>query len=159
MDLLAALQDSAFAEAVRSEVWIYPLVNTAHIIGIALLVGAIAMVDLKLVGLIGIGPGEEPGSGLPLAVAGLLIAVTAGLVLFSTRPLKYAADPIFQAKLGLIALALANAVAIRIAPGWRAAIRGEGSIAPRIRVQAALSILLWIAVVAMGRMIGYFGLA
>jgi hypothetical protein len=128
------------------------LVNALHIVGIALLFGAIVALDLRLMGWRrSAGPTDAIFRLLqPVAVAGLLIAIPAGLLLFATDARSYAGSSLFQAKLVLISLAIGNALWLRAAarrgpmPHSRAAFAG------------AASILLWLGAIILGRLIGYF---
>jgi len=149
--LLGAIETARPIVALKDSYLAYPLVNTAHIIGIALLFGAIVPLDLRLIGW---RSQSEPVDQLsrillPLAIAGLLIAVPAGLLLFATDARAYAAAPLFQAKMILIALAIANALALRRF-GW------SGSEPNRpVAFAGAASILLWLGAITCGRLLGY----
>src|SRR3546814_17633541 len=109
-DALAALQNLEPVAALRASRWVYPLVNTAHIAGIALLFGAIAPLDLRLLGAWRGVPLHLLARVLqPVAAAGLALAVTAGLLLFAVSATKYATTPVFLVKLALLAPAVGNA--------------------------------------------------
>ncbi|HMA13884.1 MAG: hypothetical protein ACM35H_03050 [Bacteroidota bacterium] len=157
-EALTALQNLEPVAALRASRWVYPLVNTAHVLGIALLVGAIAPLDLRLLGLWRSVPLHLLARVLqPMAVAGLAVAVTAGLLMFAVGAIKYAAMPLFLAKLALIAAALVNAVLLRRHPDWVLA-RVPGLAAepgPRLKAAAALSLALWLAVILCGRFLAY----
>jgi hypothetical protein len=150
--MLEALEQAAPVAALRESTFAFPLVNALHIIGIALLFGAIVPLDLRLLGW-----RREAGSAealtrllQPVAIAGLLIAIPSGLLMFATDARGYAASPLFQAKLVFIALAVANAL-------WLRSAARRGPLAqPRAALAAAASIMLWIGVILLGRMIGYF---
>ena len=150
-DLLGALEQAPFITGLRNSYLAYPLVNTHHIVGIALLFGAIVPLDLRLIGWRReAGPVDRLESLLrPVAIAGLVIAIPAGFLLFATDARAYAASPLFRAKMLLIAAAIANALWLRASmsrgakPGRRAAIA------------AAVSALLWLAVIILGRLLGY----
>jgi hypothetical protein len=147
--ILAALQGSSLAAALRGSTWLYPLVNAGHIAGIALLFGAIAVHDLRLMG----AWRRTPLAGLsriliPVAAAGFAVAAITGSLLFIVKAKEYAGASLFQTKLLLIALALANVLAYH---------------ATQRRVRPALfplfgasSLALWLAVIVVGRLIGYF---
>ena len=103
-EVLAALAASDFVTALRMSRWLYAGVNTAHVLGIALLVGAILPLDLRL---LGFWPGV-PRDYLvrvlvPVAATGLALALAAGALLFATRAPEYAALTVFRVKLGLVA--------------------------------------------------------
>ena len=87
---------------------------------------------------------------VPVAVGGLALAIPAGLVMFATDARAYASSPLFQAKMVIVALAIANAL-------WlRAALRREPTPQLRQSVAAAASILLWLGAILLGRLVGYF---
>ena len=150
LGLLEAIEGSGPIAALRESTFAYPLVNTLHIIGIALLFGSIFALDLRLIGWRRDAGGADSIAKLllPVAIAGLLTALPAGLLLFATDARAYAASPLFQAKILLIALAVANAVWLRTID-WREQRRTVG-------FGAAASILLWLGVIVCGRLIGYF---
>jgi hypothetical protein len=158
LDALAtALQDSALSQALRASEWVYPLVNTGHVVGIALLFGGIAPLDLRLLGCWQRVPLEPLARILlPMAVSGLLLAAGTGALLFVTRPLDYVVMPLFGLKLSLIAAAVANALLLRRSPAWHL-LRVDDPGAPRRswRIAAGLSLLLWLGVITAGRLIGY----
>lgn len=139
--MFEALEASALAEHLRRSRWTYPLVNTGHIAGIAILVGAVVPMTVETLR----GSANAPALILrlrPYAVAGLLIAVTCGSLLFIAQAGEYLKSPWFLTKLGLISLAVVNAALhLRSAP---------------LPVPAALaSLMLWGAALVAGRMIGY----
>lgn len=150
-DALAALENLPFIAALRDSWLAYPLVNAAHIIGIALLFGAIVPLDLRLAGWRREAAAIDGLSRLllPVAMFGFALAASAGLLLFATDARAYAASPLFQAKMALIALALGNAWALRKVD-WRHRPRA------RVALAGAASVLLWLGVIVLGRLIGYF---
>jgi hypothetical protein len=154
---LAALGASGVAGLLRSSIYVYPLVNAVHILGFALLVGAIAALDARILGFARAIPlADAARLLLPFTIGGLVLAVIAGVALFIVKPQEYWANPVFLVKLGLIVLAVANAVSLRFRPAWRAALDG-GVVTPGLRVSAVLSLCLWVAVLVAGRLIAFFG--
>jgi hypothetical protein len=155
MEWLAALAEWRVAAALRQSALLYPLVNAAHLLGIGLLLGAIATLDLRMLGLFRAAP--LPVIAPPLwrvAACGLGLAMASGALLFSTRPLGYAANPAFLLKLGLVALGLLNVLALRFNPAWRLALRG-GATPAALRLPALVSLLSWCGAVLAGRWIGF----
>lgn len=133
----------------------YALLNAAHILSIGLLWGAVATLDLRLLGAFSAHPLAHLGPPLRrMAMAGLGAAVLTGALLFAVRPVAYAENPAFLAKLGLLALAAANALLLGRGAAWRRALAG-GAVPVALRASAAGSLLLWAAAVLAGRWIGF----
>jgi hypothetical protein len=156
--LLAALQDAPPVAALRASRWVYPLVNSGHIVGLALLFGAILPLDLRLLGAWRSVPLHHLARVLlPVAMAGLSLSVVTGLLLFSVGAVKYAGLPLFPLKLALIAAAVANALALRRSAAWTLARIPEVTMDPTARLKAAglLSLGLWLAVILCGRFLAY----
>ena len=146
-DWLAALHGSPAAAALRASPWLYPAVETVHILGLALLVGAVAVFDLRVLGAGPALPRDALGRlALPLAAGGLAAAAVSGAALFAADAVELAANPAFLWKMGLFLLALLN-VAL-----WH---RWSARHPRRARQGAAASLLLWTAVLVAGRLIAY----
>jgi hypothetical protein len=152
-----ALQSTGIATALRQSFWVYPLVNAGHIVGLALLFGAIVPLDLRLLGFWPTIPITAMSRILlPVAITGLVLAVSTGALLFSVRAVEYVQIPLFWLKFSLIATAIANALLLRLSASW--AVYRDSELlatAPRLQRAGALSIALWLAVILTGRMIGY----
>ena len=156
---LAVLEATALARGLRDSVFVYPLVNTAHIIGVALLVGSIIPLDLRLLG---------AWRSVPLAplwrvltrtsAAGLLLAMTFGSLLFITRATEYAASPLFISKMIVVGAATVNALAVRmVAPEqfWRVAATTDKP-PRRAQIAGGVSLVAWLTALTLGRLVGYF---
>ncbi|WP_104203219.1 hypothetical protein [Billgrantia saliphila] len=148
--LLAWLGETALAEWMRLSRWGYAAINTLHVLGISLLIGTIVALDLRLLGCRRQLPPGELGRLLqPLAVAGLLLAMATGSLLFLADPGGYAESWLFRLKLVLIALAVANALWLGLGPGL------AGATPRRLRLAGMLSLLLWPAVLLAGRFLAF----
>ncbi len=153
---LAALQSSALPTALRASYYGYPLVNTGHIVGIALLFGGIVPLDLRLLGFWPSVPAAALARILlPLAISGLILAVVTGSLLFSVGAVKYAGLGVFQLKMLLVLAATANALLLSRVPGWTGDASGRSGIRLRVAFAAGLSIALWLAVILCGRIVAY----
>lgn len=153
--LLDALPNLPGVALMRREWPVYAAVNAAHLLGIALLLGAILPLDLRLAGVLRGPPLPVMGRFLSRSAAvGVALAVATGLLLFAVQPRDYLANPAFRIKLPLLLLALVNVALIHRASAWRAALRGE-AVAPGLRAAAAVSAASWLAVLAAGRLIGF----
>jgi len=156
-EALTALQDLAPVAALRASRWSYASVNAAHIVGIALLFGAIVPLDLRLMGWRRAVPISTMARVLlPVAITGLVLAIAAGLLLFSIRAVEYAATTLFQLKMALVAGGIGNALLLHRAAHWAGQQSASGALPPpRQRAAGALSIALWLSVIVCGRMIGF----
>ena len=156
---LTALEAMGLARALRNSVWAYPLVNAAHILGVALLVGSIVPLDLRLLG------GWRSVPVAPLwrvltrtASAGLVLASVFGFLLFITRATEYAVSRLFLAKMVVVCAGAANALLLRLvlrddilhqpSPG--------GNLPGRVRFAGGISLLAWLTALTLGRLVGYF---
>lgn len=147
-----------YAEMMRDSLWGYPIGETVHLFGIVLLFGSILLADLRFVGLAAHVPAGALTSGFLLRAtwAGFALIVLSGLSLFAAYSIDTITNPIFQAKLALIAIAGVNMLffTFRVSGGMAAWDRDTKP--PRAaRISAALSILLWTVTICAGRLIAY----
>lgn len=155
-EVLGDLQNLTWVAELRASRWVYPLVNTGHIFGFALLYGAIIPLDLRMLGLWrSIRLRTLSTVLVPVALTGIGLAAVMGGLLFAVRAEKYAALEIFQLKLLFVAGAVVNAVLLHTSAAWAAAQDCRGVMPGRLRVAALLSISFWTAALVCGRMVGY----
>lgn len=147
------LERSDLAVLMRGSEWLYPAANVLHLLAVALLVGTIVALDLRVLGL---------ARRLPLAaldayltrfaqVAIPLILVT-GFCLFAADASHLVGSAALWVKLGLLALGLANALLFRRL--WRGRL-GDAAAPAGARAQAALSLTIWPSAAVAGRLIAY----
>jgi hypothetical protein len=149
--LAAAVEHSPLAAAIRSSPGLYPAVNLAHLAGLVLLVGGIGVLDLRIAGLARAIPVQALSRlCTPVAIVGLLLMLASGALMFSADAVPLIGSRVFQLKMTLLAVALANALLFRRLYGGLA--REPG---PLARIMAVASIGLWLTVAALGRLIGY----
>jgi hypothetical protein len=155
---IAYFEDSGLADNIRENDLLFPLIESIHVLSICLVVGSIFVVDLRLLGLASIrrSVGRVINGVLPLTWSAFAMAVASGSLLFISNATKYLANGYFVAKLFLILaaglnMAIFHAISARDLPRW------ENQTPPPLRARLAggLSILLWVAVVACGRWIGF----
>ena len=142
--------------ALKTSTWAYPLAEAAHIASFALMFGAIAALDLRLLGLLRTLPLRAAVAALtPVAVGGFALAVLTGVLLFATDPGGYLANRAFVLKVSLMMLAGCNAAwfAAGLLPGLAPGAQAVPS--PAVRLCAGLSLALWTATLVSGRWIGY----
>jgi hypothetical protein len=155
--LLQALEHGGIGEAMRSSTWLYPAVETLHIVGFILLVGAVLMFDLRVLGLSRRVPVRMlAGHLLPWGAAALVLIVPAGLLLFAADATAMVGNRAFVLKMALLMAAATNAAAFHLGPFRTVAAWDQGVTAPLpARLHAGASLVLWLSIVACGRMIAY----
>src|SRR3984893_12994127 len=157
-EIFVALEQSSFAAAVRQSLWLYPAANVGHIVALTFFAGAVAVMDVRLLGgLAATSRAVLLARARSFAVPALGRSGVSGCVLFSARASHIALNPAFQLKAALVAAGLIN-VAIyefwakrtveRLVPG--------ASMPARAKVAGVLSLGIWVAVAACGRSIAYF---
>lgn len=159
---LGALEASGVGRAMREWLWLYPSVEVVHIAGIGLLFGSIAMLDLRLLGVSRNIPVKRLARHvLPWSAASFLLIVPSGLLMFTAHASEFVDSGVFVLKMLLILAAglnaaLFHAITFRTADVWDADEMRELPPPPSARIAAAVSLLLWIAVIACGRLLAYF---
>ena len=155
MTPIGAIEASAFGQAMRDSAWLFAAVKSVHMVGIVILVGSIGALDLRLLGLRRAVPVRRlAGRVLPWTAASFLLIVPSGLAMFVANAGELIASPVFASKIGLIMLAGANA-GIFHAGVFRGAAKWNVNVMPPLaaRAAAAVSLALWVSVIACGRSI------
>jgi hypothetical protein len=143
--------------AVRESIWLFPAIETLHLLGMALLVTTIIVFDLRLLGWIlpQVRVSVFSRRLLPWTWLGFLLQVVTGLLLFSSETAKVYTNPAFRLKMMLILLAGIQALLFHFTI-YRRVTSWDDSITPlAAKLSGIISILLWLAIVAAGRFIGF----
>lgn len=157
---LVFVENLALVSALRNSTLVYPLVNAGHIFGVALLVGGIVPLDLRLLGLWRHYPVMMFVDVLRVTSAlGLGLAVVCGALLFATAAADYAGSVLFRVKMVLVLLGVSNALILgRVLK--RQGIRSlpmNACMPLSLRAGALLSLVVWVSALLLGRLLGYFG--
>jgi hypothetical protein len=129
--------------------WAYPALEVVHIVGIALLVGNLALLELRVWGAGAVLPVQALARlALTLSLSGFVLIAASGLLMFASQPQELLANRAFVIKLSLVILAGCNAA-------WFHARGGLKKLDTTARLQTMLSLLLWLAVIICGRAIAY----
>jgi hypothetical protein len=132
-----------------SSPWAYPALEAMHIFGIALLVGSLVVFELRMFGAGAALPQEALARlALPVTLAGFGVAAASGGLMFASQYEELLANRAFLAKMALLVLAGLNAAAFH----WRGGLTRHDRAA---RLQAALSLGIWIGAIICGRWIAY----
>jgi len=157
-EFLGWLGNTEWSVRLLESFWVWPLVESTHVIGITLFAGTTIMMDLRL---LGVGFGSLRASDftsrmLPLTRAGFAIMVATGILLFYSSPLRYYHNVFFRMKMVVFVLAGLNVWLFHSRAHKRV---GEWDEDPRpptaARVAGAVSIAAWIFVMISGRLIAY----
>lgn len=150
--LLASLETAAFAQYLRGARWVYAAVNGAHILGIALLVGAIVPLDLKLFGFWpSVNRRDLARVLVPVAMTGLALAICMGFLLFATRATEYADVTFFRIKLLLVLTGIGAAVLLHLRHGFLL----EHASRRTCMLHGTLSLVCWTGALVCGRLIAF----
>jgi len=156
-ETLKSLEDTPIAAAMREGKWLYPAVETLHILGFVVLVGSAAMFDLRLLGLSKRIPVKDLARHLlRWSQASIFVVVPAGLALFMSDATATWQNPAFRTKLVLLAAALLNAIifhmyTLRSVDQWNV----SSATPTTAKIAAALSLMHWIGIITAGRLIAY----
>lgn len=132
-----------------SNPWAYPALEVLHIVGIALLLGNLVLLEVRVWG----GGATLPlpalaRVALPLVLAGFGLCAASGLLMFASQPLDLLGNRAFVIKMGLLMVAGSNAAIFHARGGLQRLDRAA-------RLQTVLSLGIWAAVIIMGRLIAY----
>jgi Family of unknown function (DUF6644) len=156
--LFVALEQSAFAAAIRQSLWLYPFANIGHIVALFCLASALAVMDLRLIGAF---PATAAAPLIARArkfvIAALCAMALTGFLLFSAEAGHIVLNPVFQLKMALVAAALVNVSIFEFGARREVLALPPGAKMPaRARLAGMLSLAIWVCVAALGRTIAYF---
>jgi len=151
------LEATSWSVSMRESEWIFPLIETVHVLALSVMLFPTALMDLRLLGL---AMRRESISNvrsqlLPWIWSGFAVMIVSGIFVMWSHPVKYYNSPFARAKVVLLVLAGVNAMmfewtARRKVPTW-----DQGLTPFRVKCAGAISLLIWIGVVVMGRAIAY----
>ncbi len=156
--LLEWLEQTPWSVGIRESNWTYPIIETTHVLSLALFLGLISMLDLRLLNirLRQVPVSEVAGRLLPWAFVGFALMVVSGSLLFYSSPVRAFNNIFFRIKMGMLVLAGINAFVFhttiyRSVPAW-----DRLPVTPlRARLAGLASLTLWVGVVVSGRMQAY----
>ena len=155
---LQYLHDTRVATVIREGESLFPWIECVHVLALTLVIGSIALVDLRLLGLRSRDRSvlEMTAEALPITWTAFAAAVLTGGLMFASNSVAYAHNAFFQVKIALIACAGLNMLGYHLLLGRSAASWQTSQVTPlRARFVGGVSLVLWIAVAACGRWIGF----
>jgi len=161
MDIVAflkSLEASGLATRIRDSLWLFPLIESTHVIGLALVFGTIVIIDLRLLGIASTQRSFKRMASDILKWTWAAFALTAltGTLMFSTNAVVYYHNFFFRTKMLLLVLSGINMLIYELTAGrtihsWDKA----PSAPPAGKTAAAASLVMWISIIVMGRLIGF----
>jgi hypothetical protein len=139
--------------------WLWPLCETLHFIGMALLMGIVGLLDLRMLGVAKGLPLKPLNRLLPWGIVGFVINLITGFLFFSGDPFQYIHNAVFWFKMAFVLLAGIN-VGVFYLTGISQrvdSVQGGEMVPASARVVAATSLFLWIGVMYWGRMLPFLG--
>ncbi len=155
---LVWLGETPWSVALLESLYVWPLVESTHVLALGLFVGTTVMMDLRLVGLgfRGVPVHAFTGRLLPWTHIGFVIMTVTGLLLFYSQPLRYYHNVFFRVKVLVLILAGINAFIFHRGAHRHAAEWGDDAVPPQgARVAGTVSLAAWTIVVVTGRLIAY----
>jgi hypothetical protein len=161
MDIVAflkSLEASGLATGIRNSLWLFPLIESTHVIGLALVFGTILIIDLRLLGIASTQRSFRRMASDILKWTWAAFALTAltGALMFITNSLVYYHNFFFRTKMLLLLLSGINMLIFELTAGRTIHNWDKAPSAPSAgKALAAVSLVMWIGIIIMGRLIGF----
>lgn len=158
MDFLRAIEQSSFSQWVTgsSSVFAFPSILLLHTIGMGVVVGINAGIDLRILGLAPAVPLAPLERYFPFLWAGFWVNATTGIILLAADATTKMINPDFYVKMTFIALALINLRILRKRV-FRDPLIDKKPLTPDVKVLAVLSMICWLGAITAGRLMAYVG--
>ena len=144
--------------AVLDYPWTWPALETLHFLGLCMLIGALLIMDLRLIGFQRVIPLSAVHALTPVAVAGFVINTVTGVAFLFGDPRMYFANYAFWLKMGLIVLAALNFLLFTLRVEPRLATLGPNEDTPiSAKAIGVSSLVFWFGVLGFGRLLPYLG--
>jgi len=155
---LASLESSGIATGIRNSLYIFPLIESTHVFGLAMVFGTIAIIDLRLLGVASTRRSFRRMASdiLKWTWAAFCVTAATGALMFITNAGVYYHNFFFRTKMVMLVLAGINMLVFELTAGRSIHRWDKESLAPLIgRVTAVLSLAIWITIIFLGRWIGF----
>jgi hypothetical protein len=156
--IVVFLKSTSLSHAISMSPFIWPVCETLHFIGLALLIGGAGLIDLRLMGLMKSVPVSAVMQVRKWAGLGLAINVITGLVFFIGAPDQYVNNPAWYGKLLFLLVAMINVAIFETTQGKKMLTLAAGQdTPPSFKVAGAVSMGSWFLVLYFGRMLPFIG--
>ena len=158
MSIWQNIQSSTLGDTIAESTWMFPTIETIHVIALVMVVGTISIMDLRMIGVASrdVAITQVSKDTLPYTWAAFVLAAITGLLLFTSKAQDYVNNPYFKFKLVFMALAGFNMMyfhffTYRTVEHWDR----DPSVPFAVKLAGFLSLGFWLAVVFCGRLIGF----
>jgi len=152
------LRGTPVSEWINRTIWIWPLAETLHFIGLSLVIGIVGFFDLRLMGFFKRVPVSAAHEFIPFGIGGVALNLVTGLIFLIGLPEQYAHNRVWWFKVGFLILAGLNALLYETTLSRRILELRPGEDTPRAaKLIGAVSLLSWFAVLYCGRMLPFIG--
>ena len=152
--ILSWFMFNPLGEAMRTVPWLFPLGQVLHFFGLCFLIGAILIVDLRLLGFLRKLKVEAALALIPVAIWAFVLNVVTGLAFFTSDPGRYWLNPAFKLKMAAVVLAGVNALWFTFVAQRRVLALPQGAPAALgTKITAVLSLTFWFSVILLGRLL------
>jgi len=154
---LDAVQSTGLAERIRNSLYLFPMIESFHVLALTIVFGTTAVLDMRLLGLASTHRSfrKVARDVVPWTWAAFALTAATGFLMFITNATVYFHNLQFRMKMLAIALAGINMLIFEISCGRSSDKWDKGPTPPSAKLAGALSLLLWISVVFFGRWIGF----
>ena len=149
-------ENSGLGNAIRQSAWLFPVIESVHLLALAVIGGLVLLLNLRL---LGFGLRSQPPAQIaretqPWLTGGLAVMITTGILLFLSESVKCYYSPAFWTKMTFLLPAIVFTYTVH----RKVALSDEGKVKPLLaKLTALTSVALWSVVGAAGRWIGFSG--
>jgi hypothetical protein len=159
-DFIIWLENSLLGNYMIDSIWAYPVILSAHAVGMSIVVGTVVVIDLRLLGFAADAPFDSFKSMFALTWVGVALNFLSGIALLVSDPAQFFYHPVFWIKMGLMFTGVISIYFL-----WRQinlqgnSMQGMFGASSKVKLLAGLSLLVWLSVVVAGRLIAYIEIA
>ncbi len=153
------VQNSSLGAGIASAEWAFPIIETIHVIALVTVIGVIAAMDLRLLGIASTGKSVSAmeRDTVPVTWTAFAVALVTGMLMWVSKAATYMANPFFLWKMGLMLLAAVNMVIFHrvVADGMETWGQPGGRVPTAAKISGLVSLALWLVIPLCGRIVGF----
>lgn len=154
--ILHWIESSWLGVTTRDVVWLFPTFEILHFMGLCVLIGAVLVMDLRIIGVLRAIPMRQALSFTPIALGAFIVNMLSGIGFYCSDPFRYTPNIAFELKMLMLLLAGLNASWFWFTRhGKLARLPDDGDADLTSKVIAGLSLIIWFSVIVLGRFMPY----